>query len=259
MTSPPLSQFNTARAYQAIGDSRKLLCPVDRAKEWGYHKGMDPTTKAGLVREGGKIASDLVRLFMARPGKGTRAPVVEKEPPPEQKPTITTPATQEISDKPIIAKPGTGCRTCTADHLATCAGSLSEALRFARSDGLSSDEVQKRIALCAQEMNIWERWDATPASFVDLPQADKDFLRRWLPKGRGLRHQLNDITTVEKLEETAAHAERLHLEARKELYSSSEAPFLKEVDRQAKRIKAGEISKEEAIKELEAWEKSAKT
>ena len=217
---------------------------------------MDSTTKAGLVREGGKLMSDLLRLVIARPRTGTISTVVAKEAPSEEKMTI--PPTEEVLEKPIVAKPGTGCRSCTADHLATCAGSLGEALRFARSDGMMSDEVQKRIALCSQELNIWERWDAAPQSFVDLPQADKDFLRRWLPKGRGLRHQLNEISSTEKLEKTAAYAERLHLEARKELQSSPNSPFLDEVQRQAKRVKAGEVSKAEAVKELEEWQKSVK-
>jgi len=94
---------------------------------------------------------------------------------------------------------------------------LSEALRFARSEGMESNEVQERLALCAAELNIWERWDAAPQSLVELPEEDKDFLRRWLPKGRGIRHQLNSVKVIEDLEKTAASASRLHLEARKEL------------------------------------------
>ena len=170
----------------------------------------------------------------------------------------TIPIAEKSFDKPIVAKAGTGCRSCTADHLATCAGSLAEALRFARGDGIQSAEVQERIALCAEELNIWERRDATPKSFVELPEQDKDFLRRWLPKGRGLRHQLNDIQTIEDLEKTAAHAQRLHLEARKELQSTPNSPFLDEVQRQAKRVKAGELTKEQAVKEIEEWQESVK-
>jgi len=170
----------------------------------------------------------------------------------------TIPIAEKSFDKPIVAKAGTGCRSCTADHLATCAGSLAEALRFARGDGIQSAEVQERIALCAEELNIWERRDATPKSFVELPEQDKDFLRRWLPKGRGLRHQLNDIQTIEDLEKTAAHAQRLHLEARKELQSNPNSPFLNEVQRQAKRVKTGELTKEQAVKEIEEWQESVK-
>ena len=176
----------------------------------------------------------------------------------EEKTATTIPTTEKPFDKPIVAKAGTGCRSCTADHLATCAGSLAEALRFARGDGIQSAEVQERIALCAEELNIWERRDATPRSFVELPEPDKDFLRRWLPRGRGLRHQLNDIHTIEDLEKTAAHAQRLHLEARKELQSNPNSPFLDEVQRQAKRVRVGELTREQAVKEIEAWRKSVK-
>jgi len=41
-------------------------------------------------------------------------------------------------------KYGVGCRPCTADHLSTCAGALSEALRFARRDGMEDIEAQER-------------------------------------------------------------------------------------------------------------------
>ena len=124
-----------------------------------------------------------------------------------------------------ITSKGKECRPCTADHIATCAGILSEALRFARSDGMESDEVQQRLALCAQEMNTWERWDAAPPSFEALSDADKAFLRRWLPKGRKFRHEVNKVDTIEDLEKAAANAQRLHLEARKELKTGRKSPL----------------------------------
>ncbi len=217
---------------------------------------------AMFVQEGGKVAGDLIRMAFARSAVKARHSLVSTESQPEaaseEKMTTTIPPTEKSFDKPIVAKAGTGCRSCTADHLATCAGSLAESLRFARGDGIQSTEVQERIALCAEELNIWERRDATPKSFVELPEQDKDFLRRWLPKGRGLRHQLNDIQTIEDLEKTAAHAQRLHLEARKELQSTPNSPFLDEVQRQAKRVKVGELTKEQAVREIEEWQKSVK-
>ncbi len=217
---------------------------------------------AMFVQEGGKVAGDLIRMAFARSAVKARHSLVstesQEQAASEEKMTITIPPTEKSFDKPIVAKAGTGCRRCTADDLATCAGSLAEALRFARGDGIQSTEVQERIALCAEELNIWERRDATPKSFVELPERDKDFLRRWLPKGRGLRHQLNDIQTIEDLEKTAAHAQRLHLEARKELQSTPNSPFLDEVQRQAKRVKVGELTKEQAVREIEEWQKSVK-
>jgi len=185
---------------------------------------------------------------------------VVKETAPPLKTAVTTQESPETPDfvpeKPmgqikITSKLGTGCRPCTSDHLATCAGALSEAIRFARADGVESDDVQQRIALCAEELNIWERWDAAPKSIAELSDQDRDFLRRWLPKGRGLRHQVNKIETLEDLEKAAGHAQQLHLEARKELKEKGNA-FLEAVERQAERVKAGEITREQAIKELEA-------
>jgi len=184
---------------------------------------------------------------------------VVKEAAPPLKTTVTTqePAKTPdfVSEKPmgqikITSKLGTGCRTCTTDHISTCASFLPEALRFARDEGMASDEVLKRISLCRQELNAWERGDAAPASFADLSDQEKDFLRRWLPRGRKLRHQVNEIRSLEDLEKAAAYAQQLDLEATKELLKGGNA-FLEAVERQAKRVKAGEITREQAIKELE--------
>lgn len=123
---------------------------------------------------------------------------------------------------------GKECRPCTSDHFATCAGVLEEALRFARADGLENDEVVERVALCAEQMNAWERWDAAPESFEDLAEEDKAFLRQWLPKGRSFRHRLNSIQSMEDLERVAAEAHRLHLNARKELRARIPKPALAE-------------------------------
>ena len=123
---------------------------------------------------------------------------------------------------------GKECRPCTSDHFATCAGVLEEALRFARADGLENDEVVERVALCAEQMNAWERWDAAPESFEDLAEEDKAFLRQWLPKGRSFRHRLNSIQSMEDLEKVAAEAHRLHLNARKELRARIPKPALAE-------------------------------
>lgn len=146
-------------------------------------------------------------------------PGVEQETPP-------LPLVQQIRK----TSKGKECRPCTSDHFATCAGILSESLRFARADGMQSDEVQQRLALCAQEMNAWERWDAAPESFVALSDEDKDFLRKWLPKGRGFRHKLNAVESVEQLEMVAADAQRLHLEARKEINTRRQSPLAEEIE-----------------------------
>jgi len=180
----------------------------------------------------------------------------------EEKMSIIPP-TEKSLDKPIVAKAGTGCRGCTSKHFGKCAGALSEAIDFARSDGLESAEVERRLAFCDRELDGWEGLDATPESFVTLSDERKVWVRKWLPKGRQFRHQLNSIKTMEDLERVAARAGDLHLEAFKELrelgeLEDTDSGFLDEVQRQAKRVKSGELSKEDAVKELEQWQKSVK-
>jgi len=181
----------------------------------------------------------------------------------EEKMTTTIPPTEKAPDKPIIAKAGTGCRGCTAKHFGKCAGALSEAIDFSRAEGMESAEVEKRLAFCDRELDGWEGIDATPESFVSLSDERKVWVRKWLPTGRGFRHQLNSIKTMEDLEQVAARAGELHLQARKELRELGEledkdSGFLDEVQRQAKRVKEGELTKEQAVKEIEEWQKSVK-
>jgi len=63
---------------------------------------------------------------------------------------------------------GVACVPCTKNHLSTIAGALSEAVRFARSEGTSSEEVTRRIGIVEDELNIWERVDATPDKIEGL-------------------------------------------------------------------------------------------
>jgi len=183
----------------------------------------------------------------------------------EERMTTTIPPAEKPSAKPIVAKAGTGCRGCTSKHFGKCAGALSEAIDFARSDGIESAEVVKRLAFCDRELDGWEGIDATPESFVNLSEERKVWVRKWLPRGRQFRHQLNSIKSMEDLERVTARAGDLHLEAFNELRELGEledegaSPLLTEIGRQAERVKAGELTKEEAIKELKQWQKSVKT
>ena len=88
----------------------------------------------------------------------------------EERMTTTIPPAEKPSAKPIVAKAGTGCRGCTSKHFGKCAGALSEAIDFARSDGIESAEVVKRLAFCDRELDGWEGIDATPESFVNLSE-----------------------------------------------------------------------------------------
>jgi len=103
---------------------------------------------------------------------------LEKEEAQAPAPERTLPALPQETRE---AQKGTGCVPCTADHLSTCAGALSEALRFARARGVQDAEVQGRLALCVDELNIWERVDAAADKLAPLSAPEREFLRRWLP------------------------------------------------------------------------------
>ena len=81
---------------------------------------------AMFVQEGGKVAGDLIRMAFARSAVKARHSLVstesQKQAASEEKMTTTIPPTEKALDKPIVAKAGTGCRGCTANHFAKCAG-----------------------------------------------------------------------------------------------------------------------------------------
>jgi hypothetical protein len=88
--------------------------------------------------------------------------------------------------KPVVK--GIACIPCTKNHLSTIAGALSEAVWFARSEGVSSDEVRRRIGIVEDELNIWERVDATPDKIDVLEPHEREVMREALRRGRELRH-----------------------------------------------------------------------
>jgi len=80
--------------------------------------------------------------------------------------------------KPVVK--GIACIPCTKNHLSTIAGALSEAVWFARSEGVSSDEVRRRIGIVEDELNIWERVDATPDKIDVLEPHEREVMREAL-------------------------------------------------------------------------------
>lgn len=103
----------------------------------------------------------------------------------------------------------TACLSCTRDHFSTISGALSEALRFARSDGIESKDVQGRIGLVLDEMNIMERIDLAPQAIVQLKGKEKELAEWSLKNSRQLRHIVGEITTVDDIEKAAARAAQL--------------------------------------------------
>lgn len=102
----------------------------------------------------------------------------------------------------------TACLPCTGSHLHACVGLLNEAMRFARKDGISL-EVVKRIDNCLGEIVAAERIDLTPEAIVNLPTKEKEIANEAAMKLREIRHDLENISSPDDLEQIAARAQEL--------------------------------------------------
>lgn len=169
--------------------------------------------------------------------------------------TIATqvPATASVEGE------GTACIPCADDHLSTCSGLLSEAMRFARKDGIESSEVITRLGLCRDELNAMERVDLRPELTSTLPQWEKQIANLALNGSRDLRHDMAEMNSVDDLEKVAAKATRLRKEVSsrwmKGRLSQMSPEERKSVEERAKAIRAKlgqtgeqEMSLEEAKK-----------
>ncbi len=101
---------------------------------------------------------------------------------------------------------GTACLQCTGDHLSTLTASLNEAMRFARDGGVDQEEVQRRLLLATDELNICERIDLAPDATAALGPKEKEVAQWVLPQLRKLRHSLKEVDSTEDLEQVAAAA-----------------------------------------------------
>ncbi|MEE9316272.1 MAG: hypothetical protein V3U97_04090 [bacterium] len=102
----------------------------------------------------------------------------------------------------------TACLPCTGSHLHACVGLLNEAVRFARKDGINL-EVIKRIDNCLGEIVAAERIDLTPEAIVNLPAKEKEIASEAAIKLRDIRHDLENISSLDELEQIAARAQEL--------------------------------------------------
>jgi hypothetical protein len=117
--------------------------------------------------------------------------------------------TPAIEENPVIASEkataaATGCVPCSIGHLGTCSGLLNEAMRFARKDGVQSEEVIGRVNMCLDELNALERVDLRPELIHGLPDWEKTLAEKALSLSRSLRHDLEGLSTLESLEGIAA-------------------------------------------------------
>lgn len=132
-------------------------------------------------------------------------PETAKTAPESEETPESLPPSLEVSQE----KAGTACIPCSVNHLSTCSGLLSEAMRFAREDGIDNHEVITRIGLCQDELNAMEREDLRPEKVIELNQQDKEFANKLLTGSRDLRHGLENLSSVDDLETISANAQRL--------------------------------------------------
>ncbi|MFH1485537.1 MAG: hypothetical protein ABIH46_05655 [Chloroflexota bacterium] len=178
--------------------------------------------------------------------------------PPESLDTpVTAPEEVEEEESPDtsgtsqLSAAGKACVPCSADHFSTVAGALSEALRFARSDGIDHPEVLSRVALCFDELNIMERVDAAPERVEELPKEEKALMQGATVTSRGLRHKLTDLTSIKDLEAATAEAQRARTDFRNQLFQL-QFRKLKPEDREKVKERAKEMVEEQFETEEEA-------
>ncbi len=100
-----------------------------------------------------------------------------------------------------------GCVPCSINHLATCSGLLSEGMRFARSDGLQSNEVIDRVTHCLEELSTMEREDLAPVKVARLPEWERALANEAANTSRNIRHRLEGLASINDLEAAAADAQ----------------------------------------------------
>ena len=136
---------------------------------------------------------------------------MEVQPPqsmPQVKTEIVVSETEPISESPKDNKATsivTGCIPCATGHLSTCSGLLKEAVRFGQGpEGVSSPEVVDRVNLCLDELNSMERVDMSPSMIHQLPPWERELAHQVLAASRATRHELEDVSNFDRLEEIAA-------------------------------------------------------
>jgi hypothetical protein len=161
-----------------------------------------------------------------------------------------------------------GCIPCSIGHLGTCSGLLNEAMRFARKDGVQSEEVINRVNMCLDELNALERVDLRPEMIHDLPDWEKPMAEKALDLSRSLRHDLEQVPDLSILEGISAKTQTTRNEIGKSWFKER---FLRMTPEQQKSIsnkppeaaltleEAKKVAAEEAQREVEkAWDSPEK-
>ncbi len=112
-----------------------------------------------------------------------------------------------------------GCLPCARAHLATIAGSLKEAIRFAlgEKEGILHPEVQSRLETAEEDITVIERHDWTPEKIAVSPPEEAAVIRDFLPDLRKLRQDIHAISSTDDLEACAMLAAQLSNRLRQEV------------------------------------------
>jgi len=182
---------------------------------------MDRNILAIVFQEGGRLVTELIRN---RPPK--RAVIIEHLPATviEEPEEVREATTEEGKASSIEA----GCVPCSLGHLSICSGGINEAMRFARSGGMDSNEVIDRVSHCLQELNTLEREDLTPEMIISLPPWEKELAVEALETSRATRHLLEGITTVGELEKAAAKTQTAYTQISRKWFKQRIAKMPKE-------------------------------
>jgi len=108
-------------------------------------------------------------------------------------------------EEPVASSIKRGCVPCSSQHVLTCVGVLNEAMRFARTEGIGSDQVLDDTSTCMAELNSMERIDLRPERIAQLEPWEKELAIELLNLSRETRHGLEGMTTVDDLEKIAAN------------------------------------------------------
>ncbi len=175
------------------------------------------------------------------------APEPQKEASSEGKSTSTI---QEPENLDIA----TACVPCGVGHFAGAAKLLNEAFRF-RDDGITSNQVLDDIAGAIGELNAMERVDLTPEKLQNTLSWERPIADEALRESRKLRHRLEGISSMEEVEQAAADSERFYKKLFREWFKGrfaylGDTPMRQRALEFANRVRAGELSRSEAVAKL---------
>lgn len=116
------------------------------------------------------------------------------------------------------------CLACARSHISTCSALLKEAVRFSRDEGITNEEVQKRIGACEEEITALERFDWSPEQIINSPEDEQEIIRELQPRLRKLRQDITTANSPQDIEQIAADAGNLSTDFRMKVLTLENPP-----------------------------------